>query len=364
MSDMNIGYYIRQLLPENETVVFPGLGAFFLEYSPAEIMPDSDEILPPSGKLLFSSKIRNDDGLLSGFIAQSESIPVQEALRKIKETRDDILYQLDKGEKAHLDNLGILFYDENHVLQFEPFPGENLFAETFGLEIISTKDTEEIPEEVTETVEPEPVIPPKEPVADHLVDEPDAEEHSAEIPSVPPVQEPAEKKRRGGFWLWLLLLAVLAGAVLFFFLKKEKKETPAQKTETVVTPEPEEFLPEEPADSTTSDSLHMAVELSATDSLSVADEPDMETFSGFSVPDTSKYYLVGGSFSKLKNAEEYFQQMKNKGYSPQHLGLHGSFYLVAIEIFDNSREAFREQYNFLDRLPDSGVWVYKPEKSE
>lgn len=56
--------------------------------------------------------------------------------------------------------------------------------------------------------------------------------------------------------------------------------------------------------------------------------------------------------------------MKSKGYSPLHLGKQGSFYLVSIKVFKNKAEAFREQYDFLDRLPDSGVWVFKPEKME
>jgi hypothetical protein len=78
-------------------------------------------------------------------------------------------------------------------------------------------------------------------------------------------------------------------------------------------------------------------------------------------PDTTKFYVIGGSFENAENAEKYLQRMKKEGYAPFHLGKHGSFYLVGLEIHDNEIEAYGAQYNFLDKYPDSGVWVFIPE---
>ncbi len=364
MSYMNIGISIRQLLPENETVIFPGIGAFFLQYSPAEIDNEADVIFPPSGRLKFNSKIKNDDGLLAGHIAETENISIRDANLKIKEIRDEILYQLDKGNKTEIENLGIFFHDENHEIQFEPFPGENLFAETYGLEGISLKEEDKVSEEIAENAEF--AIPPEESSADIIETEPDAEDDFPEIKTAPPVQKPPEtspKKRRGWLWLLLLIFLLLVAAILFFVLKEEKKEIPAQKPLTTFLPDAEKVPAEEQKDSLVADSLFFEADVSVADSIKI-DEPDIASFSGFATPDTSVYYLIGGSFSRLKNAEEYFQEMKSKGYSPLHLGKQGSFYLVSIKVFKNKAEAFREQYDFLDRLPDSGVWVFKPEKME
>jgi hypothetical protein len=99
----------------------------------------------------------------------------------------------------------------------------------------------------------------------------------------------------------------------------------------------------------------------------VADEPGEQEFaeelepSSIIQPEPTKFYLIGGSFIDAENAEKYFQRMKNQGYDPFHLGKQGSFFLVGLEIHDNEIEAYGAQYNFLDKYPDSGVWVFIPE---
>lgn len=358
MSYMNIGKFIRQLLPEYKTVIFPGLGAFFLKYTPAKIDAEAKVIFSPSGKLGFNSEIKNDDGLLAGHLARTENISIREANLKIREAGDEILYQLDKGGKVEIESLGALFYDENREIQFEPLPGEIPFSETFGLEHISMLSRTEIISQLIAGVS-ESVAQSEEPVADHA--ETDAIEDNTEIVAVPPAQEQPEtspKKRRG--WLWLLPLLLLAVAILFFLLRKEKEEIQAPKQEAAFLAEDEKIPADEPQDSLVADSFFEA-DVSVADSIT-AGEVEITGSLEFAKPDTSMYYLIGGSFSKIENAEEYFLEMKEKGYNPLYLGKSGSFYLVSIQVFENRAEAFREQYDFLDRLPDSGVWVYKPEK--
>ena len=143
---MNLGKYIRQLLPENETVIIPGFGALISEYKPAQIDEGTGKINPPSKKISFTPKIKNNDGLLVGFIAQSEQIPIQEALNRVEQKRDEILYQLDKGEKVILEDAGVLLYNKNREIQFEPTEELNLLPDAFGLDSISLKDE---PEEVS-----------------------------------------------------------------------------------------------------------------------------------------------------------------------------------------------------------------------
>jgi hypothetical protein len=117
---MNLGKYIRQLLPEHETVIIPGFGAFISEYKPAQIDEATGEMSPPSKKIV-QSKIKNNDGLLVGFVAEREGNSGSEALAKIDFERDEMLYKLDKGEKLlPLEGTGVSFYNENREIQFEP----------------------------------------------------------------------------------------------------------------------------------------------------------------------------------------------------------------------------------------------------
>ena len=89
--------------------------------------------------LISTHKIRNNDGVLVGYIAESEGISHFDALKKIEKERENIIYQLDKGEKVTLENTGVLFFDKKHEIQFESFHDDNLLLDSFGLEATSLK---------------------------------------------------------------------------------------------------------------------------------------------------------------------------------------------------------------------------------
>lgn len=347
---MNLSKYIRQLLTEDETVIIPGLGAFLTEYKPSQLDEKSGELMPPSREITFNAKIRSNDGLLMNFIAHSEHISAQEALQKIEKDREEILYLLDKGEKAEIKGIGELFYDENRNIRFLRSEKELSAPEAFGLGKLSLKEK---PEEISE--EKEETIP--------LVNSREAEEETEPqkkpepvVTKIPQEEQPEEKpKKKRRSWLWFLLLLIplfIAGVFLF---RKEKKEPPAPVIITVEPPKPEE-IPIVASDSLVKDTAVVAAEEPG--------EPEyaeqLDT-SGIIQPDPTRFYLIGGSFIDAENAEKYFQRMKNQGFEPFHLGKQGSFFLVGFEIHDNEIEAYGAQYNFLDKYPDSGVWVFIPE---
>ena len=135
---MNLEKYIHSLLLENETVIVPGFGAFVSNYKPAEI--SKNEIKPPSKEISFTQQIRNNDGLLVGYIADEEGISHFDALKKIEKERENLIYKLDKGEKTIIEDAGELFYNEKNEIQFTPFHDDNLLLDSFGLETISIKN--------------------------------------------------------------------------------------------------------------------------------------------------------------------------------------------------------------------------------
>ncbi len=354
---MNLGKYIRQLLPENEIVIIPGLGAFISEYKPAQIDEAFGEMTPPAKKLSFTAKIKNNDGLLVGFVAQSEQIPVQEALSRIEHERDETIYKLDKGEKVILEGTGVLFYDENREIQFEPSEEENLLTDAFGLEKISVKDEpEEVPEEKTEEIivsgisEDDAVLPEDEP--EKTEPEKETKPFAVFNPAKMQSEEPPKKKNRG--WIWFLLLFIPVIAAGIYLLQKNRIEPP-KPVDIIIEPLQKEEQPVVPADTNVADSLTTE----QADDLKT--EETMFEYPDYIEPDTTKFYLIGGSFQDAENAEKYLQRMKKEGYSPFHLGKQGSFFLVGFEIHDNEIEAYGAQYNFLDRYPNSGVWVFIPE---
>jgi len=382
---VNLGKYINILAREQDIVIIPGLGAFISEYKPAQIDESTGNISPPSKKISFDRKIKNNDGLLAAEIALREKISEHEALAIIENEVDDILYRLDKGEKVLLDKTGVLYFDKTGTIQFESIQTDNLLPDSFGLESTSllhdNKDAdyqqnENVPAETEDSINPEKADEPESNESENAEEEITKDPDKSEKPEIQPVpswysapEDQEEKRHTGGkkrVLLWLLLIFVILAAAGIFAWNHFKNKVPPSIDITAEPPATEESMEPVteaesqnilPADSIQADS----VKISLTDTLDSEQRVDS---AGYVTPDPSKYYLVGGSFAEPENAGKYLEQMKKRGYNPFHLGKHGSFYIIALETYDNEIEAYGAQYNFLDKYPDSGVWVFIPQSGQ
>ena len=348
---MNIGKYIHELLLENETVIIPGFGAFVSDYKPAEINEDTNELKPPSKEILFNRQIRNNDGLLVGSVALGESVSHFDALKKIEKERENIIYQLDKGEKVTLENTGELFVNEKFEIQFIPFKDENLLLDSFGLEAVLLEDSAEkepVVGIVEENSEPEkekstPVILPGKEVSE-----------AATIPVQNKEPEKEENKKRS--WVWLLLMLVPIIIVGVYLLNQKKTDDiPSAKT----VEKPTLTIKEKPnlsQDSLVVDSTSILSQDSS--KIEKAEKAPIKTI----VSDSPKFYLVGGSFKEEKNADSYFIELKDKGFEPFKLGKRGNFYIISIGSYNTEQEALAAKQKFTKENPGSGVWVMEDKK--
>ncbi|MCG6190898.1 HU domain-containing protein [Maribellus maritimus] len=438
---MNLGPFLYELLLDNETVIIPGFGAFISNYKPAEINRETGEIVPPSKEIVFNQNVRNNDGLLVGYVSKKQSVSHFDALRIIEKERENIIYQLDKGEKIVLEEIGYLLRNERDEIDFEAAIHENLLLDSFGLEsiffeeeeeaeIVYASETAEIQEEEERKVESDvseqnkivgsddeesidesetedektvdPVIageeveekeiestftepdesdenefaenreeatdqnpPDVETVAqdqkvDETIEKEKIEEAEPEAEEELVLEDQPEEKRKKRSWLWFLLIFVpLIGAGLY--LSKDKlfpdksykivlQEDTAENTSQL-----EESVP--PLDTAVKDStqekLVDSVDSSLTESVptEVADTGE------------SKFYLVGGSFKEQENVDKFMEQFDAEGYEPFLLGKRGNFFIVAIAAYPTEREAVLARDTFMEKNPDSGIWVFE-DKSE
>ncbi len=372
---MKLEKYVKQLLQENEIVIVPGFGAFISEYLPAVVNDASGEILPPSSKLVFNPKIKNNDGLLVGQVAEATRSTHFEALQKIEKERDNILYQLDKGEKVELEGLGILGYNADKEIVLVSEEDKNLSLETFGLE--TTLILEPIEEKTGENIqEPdkEPVVEAEEteqtntPEQEEVLTKEPREEEETKKPE--PVTEnkeenrvqeetqtpgPKEKKKRKAGWIWILVILIpLLAVSVFIFMKNTKTGTPDNVVQQPVFTEtpPKTFIAADStvADSTLTDSTDREIQDTTINNMEAEPSQTQEMVEG-------KFYLVGGSFKSEENAETYLQSLKEKGFDPFHLGKYGNFYIVGLGSYNTENEAFSAKHEYLENNPGSGVWI-------
>lgn len=130
---MNIEQYISQLLYRYSCVTVPGFGAFLTETVSATIQENNHTFFPPKKVVTFNTHIKNNDGLLANHMAQVEKISYNEAVAKIEREVSFWLEKLQKRDFLIFKSIGLLQYNaENHIV-FEPYEHTNFLTESFGL---------------------------------------------------------------------------------------------------------------------------------------------------------------------------------------------------------------------------------------
>jgi hypothetical protein len=166
----NIAFYIQEYLFENDSVLIPDLGSFLSDYQPASVEINT-KLAPPQKVISFNEMLRTSDGKLAAFVAENESISLEEAQTRIKEYTEAIKHEVRYKKQYQFENLGLFYLDDSRKMQFSPTGDINFFGESFGMgninksEIFSannptiTAEKEELQEQVIEEIQPEVPVP-------------------------------------------------------------------------------------------------------------------------------------------------------------------------------------------------------------
>ena len=128
---LEINQIIKELLQLHDCVIFPNLGGFVAQYSPANFDEKKSVLSPPHKQILFNTNLVNNDGLLVNAFAQKNNISYENAI----ESLSDILLEINKNLKAQnqydFQGIGILYNNEG-VLNFKQ-KSNNLLSSSYGL---------------------------------------------------------------------------------------------------------------------------------------------------------------------------------------------------------------------------------------
>jgi nucleoid DNA-binding protein len=145
---MKLDKHIRDLLYRNECVVIPDFGAFITSTNSAKIK-NSIEFIPPSKSITFNYKIRKNDGLLSSYIADSNNLSFDDAMKIIKLNVINFKQILEENKTINFEDIGQISLNDG-VYQFNSNPKSNYLKESYGLTnitnpIIQRKSNSSIP---------------------------------------------------------------------------------------------------------------------------------------------------------------------------------------------------------------------------
>lgn len=130
---MTINEHIINLLFSYDCVIIPGFGGFVARYFPAEIQEGTYMFRPPSKRVSFNARLKENDGLLAHYISQKEGISYHEAVQTIEISVRAWNRILESGNKISLDGIGKIYLDSEGNLQFTPSLEANFLTSAYGL---------------------------------------------------------------------------------------------------------------------------------------------------------------------------------------------------------------------------------------
>ena len=87
---LEINHILKELLQLHDCVIFPNLGGFVAQYSPANLDEKKSVLSPPHKQILFNKNLVNNDGLLANAFAQKNNISYEDICILVRKQSESV----------------------------------------------------------------------------------------------------------------------------------------------------------------------------------------------------------------------------------------------------------------------------------
>lgn len=326
---MILGKYIRQLLDVRQRVILPGFGNLEVKLQRIAETPSGGRINPPGLSVRFDSGYSKDDGELAEKLANGEGLDLEEAQQRVLELVDAIKFSLDKGENFQLPEAGTFSRDADGKVHFLSDPEWVLAPDLYGLETMELLELEDLQEEETPGEEA-PVQ------AQSAVTAPDTQRVPRVTPLAPPAPKKKGKRRRV---IWLLAFALIAILVVILLLPSGDGEQ-GMNLRRFFNKKPDREVVEQNTPDTDQPEVETETQVTEPETETVIAEPEAEQ--PLSTEQAKNFFIIAGSFNKLKNASDLQDKLIERGFQAEVLITENRLYRVSVASYTTKEEAERE----------------------
>ena len=286
---MQLSKAINSLLYTNDCVTVPGFGSFIVNKFSSVYDEKNGKFYPPSRRVSFNSKIKNNDGLLANFISNEDGIDFSVAVKNIHNEVINWKKKLNK-EPLVLNNIGELSYNSDENIVFSPDLDSNHFLGSFGLPSIYYKKQPDLVSTYNEST----------------------------LKKYNDLKVNSSNSRVPDFVKYAAALVIIISTT--FFLSKEYEEYNIQN---------QLILEQENRQKTI-----QRVESAVFDFGSIpAIELEIKV-------QPNKFHIIAGAFGVKSNADKLYNNLLSKGYNPTKLPLNDKGLIpISFDNFSNKKEA-------------------------
>jgi hypothetical protein len=310
---LEFGNNIKNLLYLYDCIIIPGLGGFVARYYPARVDGLRRKLKPPCKEFSFDDSLVKGGEVVISFIARVRGIEESEARTIVERFALETRAIVQQGDKAELPGLGWFIKGPKGKIHFEFDMVNNFHPETAGLPELNLPEFNKSDKTVMEVV-PEPLTRKKQP-----------------------------GRIRHIAWLVPLLLLLAAGIYGYLNWEKVKKQP-------VVA-----GLLEKLGSGADDYSLQPNIVMGLPDSASAVDNAidtinslknalnpgteEPQILSKDPYANCTRFYLIAGSFKRMKNAQDLSKKLSSQGFRTEILTSTDGMYRVSIKVFTRRTEA-------------------------
>jgi len=352
---MNLSVYLSELLKTNDCVIIPDLGGFIANYQTSGYDAQSDQFSPPSKEIIFSSKLKKNDGLVVNYVMEKEGVGYLEARKIVSEFVSECQSRLENGERVVFDQIGSIYFDKNENILFDAIPKVNLRADAFGL------DSFHFPQLVNKhTLITKPVFRDKDPEPQKRI-HPVVKYLLVGLPLLALLyfvpfnkifnsRESAIQKSTNNASLALSDTPVALPSV-----KSESLSVPSEpkvETKSIATDGKEEAASAEPK---TSEDHAPVAPMVPEPKASVSQNSVVKNSEGAAT--SGKFHVVGGCFKVRENADKLAEKLIMQGYHAEVSTMGKSFFRVSVESYLTRKDAVQGLVKILEADPETSYWL-------
>lgn len=315
---MKLDHYISQLLFRYDCVIVPNLGGFVTNYKPASINPVRDTFYPPSKGISFNKNLIHNDGLLANAISQENGIAYEKALTIIEEAVAKIQHDLKNRKKIAFDNVGVLFYDQDNRLQFEPSAQINYLLESYGLSSFQQFPVKRktLEDKIKET----PVLP--------INGSSKTKKWIAAAAVVIPLAI---------LTIWIPAKYDLSSDLNYANLNPFKTALPVYTERTALPVFENVDVPN--VDETNNTVTFIKNETPIVIAKSITEPTKIDSTYVETQAQSLNYHVIGGCFAEKSNAEKFVKELINAGFNASIIGKRKGLFTVSYSGFSSKQEA-------------------------
>ena len=349
---IEINRHIEILLLSNDCVIVPGFGGFMAHHVDARYDGRDNMFLPPLRTVGFNPQLTMNDSLLALSYVETYDISYPEALRRIEDEVVEIRQSLENEGKFEIENIGMLFLNEDGNISFEPCEAGILTPDFYGLGGFDMLPIAQIDNGEQQNENPNVAM------TVNLAKEEQPVKKEAEAPAASAnnsvfIAEEEEEEEKAEFISikksWLRNMAAACIALIAFFTISTPLGSPTIEKSQIDTGMLTRIMPKEMTPVKSNELLLPTDEpklMETTPTDKAEKTPAMAKDSEIATPTASYYSIVLASRVTKRNAASYVEHLQGKGFKEARVLITDNNVKV---IYGNYRSE-SEAYNTLNRL--------------